>query len=426
MKRYGFRCCRYRRIIAGTDKSAILIGPTLGFDVVIALPKSHIIDVRFAGSGRQKLAQLPVDKYPHWCLFNAGESSLKALRSKPVAVQYLQLDQPKVSNEMGGRRDSGWRITTHRRPINKEDVRKGHVHYVPLCFVLDMDNSWLHLIGKPTGAAFKRSAQTGQFTQIAAMGWSATRDLPEDDWNRFLKEAVHRVAPSEIMRPCQAISSEVRSSVDIHSNEKTEEHPLPQITSEIETNNANGLPYPPSLRELAEVAEAARSRWLSSPSNLKLLEKVAELPPFSPSQTPPGGWPKSCEPVSYAQAYCACLFGNRPVLARYFRETERVHLKIVLLFVDMLDPSLASEQAARYEIHSRKRGRPDFPCLLDLNLAEIADLLDPTPDQEWEIRFVGPKGNTQKGPAGGLSSKWKLPAPKGARGASSKGPSTKS
>jgi hypothetical protein len=91
------------------------------------------------------------------------------------------------------------------------------------------------------------------------------------------------------------------------------------------------------------------------------------------------------------------LFGNRPVLARYFRETEKVHLSIVLLFVDRLDPSLASEQAARYEIHSRKRGRPNFPCLLDLNLAEIADLLDPTPDQKWEIKFIGPKGNTEKG-----------------------------
>jgi hypothetical protein len=177
---------------------------------------------------------------------------------------------------------------------------------------------------------------------------------------------------------------------------KPEKHPSPQITSEIQTNNANGLPYLPSLREWAEVAEAARSRWLSSPSNLKLLAKVAELPPFSISQTPPGGWPKSCEPVSYDQARFACLFGNRPVLARYFRETKKVSLKIVLLFVDRLDPSLASEQAARYEIRSRKRGRPNFPCLLDLNLPEIADLLDPTPDQKWEIRFIGPKGNTPK------------------------------
>jgi hypothetical protein len=130
---------------------------------------------------------------------------------------------------------------------------------------------------------------------------------------------------------------------------------------------------------------------------LKLLEKVAELPSFSISQTPPGGWPKSCEPVSHEQGWFACSFGNRPVLARYFRETEKVHLKIVLLFVDRLDPSLASEQAARYEIRSRKRGRPNFPCLLDLNLAEIADLLDPTPDQKWEIKFIGPKGNTEKG-----------------------------
>ena len=34
--------------------------------------------------------------------------------------------------------------------------------------------------------------------------------------------------------------------------------------------------------------------------------------------------------------------------------------------------------------------------MLDLSLSDIADFLDPAPDQKWEIRFVRPKGNTRK------------------------------
>ena len=160
--------------------------------------------------------------------------------------------------------------------------------------------------------------------------------------------------------------------------------------------DAKGLPSSQSLRELADVAKAAESRWLGSPSNAKLLAKLAELSPFPAFAAPPGGWAKSCEPVGFPQGLYACFVGNRSILARYFRETEKVNFNVILLFVSMLDPSLAGEQAPRYEIHSRRRGRANPPCVLDLSLSDIADFLDPAPDQKWEIRFVGRKGNTQK------------------------------
>jgi hypothetical protein len=177
--------------------------------------------------------------------------------------------------------------------------------------------------------------------------------------------------------------------------EKPEKHPLPGITSEIGTNNAKGLPSSQSLRELADVAKAAESRWSSSPSNAKLLAKLAEIP-LPTSAMPPGGWAKSCEPVGFPQALYACFVGNRSILARHFRETEKVNFNIILLFVHMLNPGLVAKQVGRYEIRSRKRRRANPPCVLDLTLSDIADFLDPAPDQKWELTFVRPKGNTRK------------------------------
>ena len=40
--------------------------------------------------------------------------------------------------------------------------------YYPLYLALNKDDSWLHLIDKPVGTAFKRDRKTGLFVEVKA------------------------------------------------------------------------------------------------------------------------------------------------------------------------------------------------------------------------------------------------------------------
>ena len=40
--------------------------------------------------------------------------------------------------------------------------------YYPLYLALNKDDSWLHLIDKPVGSAFKRDLKTGLFVEVKA------------------------------------------------------------------------------------------------------------------------------------------------------------------------------------------------------------------------------------------------------------------
>ncbi len=56
------------------------------------------------------------------------------------------------------RQELRWRISCHRQSMAEGDVHGNKVCPVLLCRALDIDDSWVHLIEKPVGTAFRDTA----------------------------------------------------------------------------------------------------------------------------------------------------------------------------------------------------------------------------------------------------------------------------
>lgn len=80
------------------------------------------------------------------------------------------------------RHELRWRISCHRPIMAEGDVHGNKVRPVLLCQALDIDDSWVHLIDKPVGAAFKKNSATGLFEEINAPQPGFTESRSEDWW----------------------------------------------------------------------------------------------------------------------------------------------------------------------------------------------------------------------------------------------------
>ncbi len=79
-------------------------------------------------------------------------------------VGYLYREEPDMGKEQDSDPDSGWRIRGYRGETeSEEDYDNRKATYVALCRVLDQDDSWIHLIDEPVGAAFDLDINTGKF-----------------------------------------------------------------------------------------------------------------------------------------------------------------------------------------------------------------------------------------------------------------------
>ena len=157
--------------------------PASDSDILIELPKWAVKVVEFADPAYKHLAELPRDKYPDWCLIHTWGDRLEELRL--TDAEFLYREKPKTSPENETRPDSGWRVSRYSRPMADEDVYLDRVRYVPICVALDVDDSWLYLIDKPIGSAFKRQPAT-RFLQTVAPQYGLTRDLEEYCWRALL------------------------------------------------------------------------------------------------------------------------------------------------------------------------------------------------------------------------------------------------
>lgn len=61
--------------------------------------------------------------------------------------------------------DSGWRIRADWRGLTDDQHEARDAEYIALGKVLNVDDSWLHLIDAPTGARFIRDWETGLFVE---------------------------------------------------------------------------------------------------------------------------------------------------------------------------------------------------------------------------------------------------------------------
>ncbi len=134
-------------------------------DKVIRVPKSVIWDISFKDPQKNELLrEAPRRKYANYCVLD------NKVRFD-TSVQFVYRVEPCLTMEGDDAPDSGWRIKGDRYVFSfsgygfwEFDATK----YLPLYFALNHDDSWLHLIDKPVGTAFKRDRKTGLFVEVKA------------------------------------------------------------------------------------------------------------------------------------------------------------------------------------------------------------------------------------------------------------------
>lgn len=62
--------------------------------------------------------------------------------------------------------DSGWRLRGDWRAIDEDAFAARKAAYVALGAVLNVDDSWLHLIDAPVGARFERDVASEPFHRV--------------------------------------------------------------------------------------------------------------------------------------------------------------------------------------------------------------------------------------------------------------------
>ncbi|MBO9698539.1 MAG: DUF2185 domain-containing protein, partial [Sphingopyxis sp.] len=80
-----------------------------------------------------------------------------------VPVYYLYREEPDDTDDDDTYPDGGWRIRGDWRDISEEEFEERKCDYIAVGKVLNEDDSWLHLIDAPTGSAFIRDDETGEF-----------------------------------------------------------------------------------------------------------------------------------------------------------------------------------------------------------------------------------------------------------------------
>lgn len=87
-----------------------------------------------------------------------------------LRVHYLYRADPDLTEEGDADPDSGWRIWGDYRELTDAEIEARSRIYVALGRVLNVDDSWLHLIDAPVGSEFIRDWETGEFVPLEAEG----------------------------------------------------------------------------------------------------------------------------------------------------------------------------------------------------------------------------------------------------------------
>lgn len=87
----------------------------------------------------------------------------RCLYQEGLLVHFLYRETPQPLCEEDRYPDSGWRIRADYRDVTDHELEAGEVDFIALGKVLNVDDSWLHLIDEPVGSAFIRNWETGEF-----------------------------------------------------------------------------------------------------------------------------------------------------------------------------------------------------------------------------------------------------------------------
>lgn len=149
------------RGLVGTLDSTPSDMPQLKPGAKVRFQRHHIIAAILQGEGRPQIVD---DRRDYWdrCLVD------DCVLSGDRPVGYVYREGPDLADADDKYPDSGWRIRGDLRDQTPEEIDARTASYVAVGAVLNRDDSWLHLIDEPIGAAFDRDFEAGTYVPAAS------------------------------------------------------------------------------------------------------------------------------------------------------------------------------------------------------------------------------------------------------------------
>jgi hypothetical protein len=133
--------------------------PQLREGSMIQFQPFHIIDLIYEGD-RDVPPQSPRREYWDRCMVDS------CVLDDGVPVYYIYREEPDMTDEGDAHPDSGWRIRGDYRDLSDEQLDARKAEYIAVGKVLNVDDSWLHLIDSPVGSAWLRNFDTGEYQPL--------------------------------------------------------------------------------------------------------------------------------------------------------------------------------------------------------------------------------------------------------------------
>ena len=119
----------------------------------------HVLDIDWANPENHP-PRVPHRTYYERCLVD------DCVVEDGVRVEYLYREQPDMGEESDAYPDSGWRIRGEQGEQSDVEFENRSASHLALGVVLNRDDSFLHLLDEPEGAAFMRNFETCGYDRL--------------------------------------------------------------------------------------------------------------------------------------------------------------------------------------------------------------------------------------------------------------------
>jgi hypothetical protein len=127
----------------------------------VEFQRHHVIDCIWPGSRKEPPPAVPRPRhYGDRCIVDT------CVIDDRLPVHLIYREAPDLAEEGDEDPDSGWRIRGDYRALSDDEIEARSVEYIALGRVLNVDDSWLHLIDAPIGSAFIRDWNGGGFIPL--------------------------------------------------------------------------------------------------------------------------------------------------------------------------------------------------------------------------------------------------------------------
>jgi hypothetical protein len=124
----------------------------------VTFQRHHVIDCIWSDE-RQERPPAPPSRRDYWdrCLVD------RCVTDDRIPVHFLYREVPDLAEDDDEYPDSGWRIRGDYRGLADEEIDARECQYIAIGPVLNVDDSWLHLVDAPIGSRFIRNWETSEF-----------------------------------------------------------------------------------------------------------------------------------------------------------------------------------------------------------------------------------------------------------------------